>query len=182
MRTVPVHPIGRRGSTVLRIGRAIKARNNRKQRMPARRARRRSVLTRPLHRRPRQRLQLRRCPEARRRPLQYQPPQLRRPPPRTSSRVAAATTKAGASLPFHFCRCRTFAVFPAGIAMIRSIGWIRYSASTLSPCLVRDLLHGREQILQHAARAEVDFGVDQHAGYQAQALSSAFEVSAVQAD
>jgi hypothetical protein len=42
----------------------------------------------------------------------------------------------------------------------------RSSCSTLAAGFVEDLLHRREKILQHGARAEVDLGVDLHAGRQ----------------
>jgi hypothetical protein len=40
--------------------------------------------------------------------------------------------------------------------------------SAFPPRLVRDLLHRREEILEDAPRAEVDLGVDLHAGDEAQ--------------
>ena len=36
--------------------------------------------------------------------------------------------------------------------------------SPFAPGLMQGLLHRREQILQHGARAELDFGVELHAG------------------
>jgi hypothetical protein len=47
---------------------------------------------------------------------------------------------------------------------------------------VGDLLDWRQEILEHAPRAEVDLGVDVHAGDEAQLLALALEVAAAQVD
>jgi len=58
--------------------------------------------------------------------------------------------------------------------------WAR--ALPLPPGLVGDPLHGREEILEHRARAEVDLGVDLHAGDEAQLPALALEIVAAQID
>jgi len=45
-----------------------------------------------------------------------------------------------------------------------------------------DLLHRREEILEDGSRAEVDLGVDLHAGDEAQLPALALEVAAAQVD
>jgi hypothetical protein len=47
---------------------------------------------------------------------------------------------------------------------------------------VRDLLNWRQEILEDAPRAEVDLGVDQHAGDEMKLPALALEVAAVQVD
>ena len=62
------------------------------------------------------------------------------------------------------------------------VGWkeprVSCSRLPLPPRLVGDLLHRREEILKDAARAEVDLGIDLHAGDEAQLPALAFEVAA----
>ena len=45
----------------------------------------------------------------------------------------------------------------------------------LPPRLVRELLHRREEVLHHAARAEVDLGVDLHAGNETRLASQCLQ-------
>lgn len=52
----------------------------------------------------------------------------------------------------------------------------------LPPRLVGDLLHWREEIFEDAARAEVDLGVDLHAGNEAKLPAMALEAAAAQVD
>ena len=52
----------------------------------------------------------------------------------------------------------------------------------LPPGLVGDLLDRRQEILQDGPRAEVDLGVNLHAGDEAQLPALALEVVAAQAD
>ena len=59
---------------------------------------------------------------------------------------------------------------------------IRPGPLPLPPGLVGDLLHGREKILEHRARAEVDLGVDLHAGDEAEIPALALEALADQVD
>ena len=54
------------------------------------------------------------------------------------------------------------------------------SCLSLPPGLVGDLLDRREEILQDAPRAEVDLGVDLHAGDKAQLPALALEVATAQ--
>ncbi len=53
---------------------------------------------------------------------------------------------------------------------------------TLPPRLVGELLHRREEILEHAAGTEVKLGVNEHAGDEAQMPTLALEVAAGKAD
>ena len=52
-------------------------------------------------------------------------------------------------------------------------------ALPLPPRFVGDLLNRREEILEDAPRAEVDFGIDLHAWDEPQLPALAFEVAAV---
>ena len=56
------------------------------------------------------------------------------------------------------------------------------AVSALPPRLVGDILDRREEILDDAARAEVNLGVDLHAGDEAQSPALALEVAGAQID